>query len=383
MYSRLLKFINKNDLLNKFQFGFRNNHSTFMALIVLMENLITALDNGNCAIGLFLDFQKAFDTVDHHILLDKLHCYGVRATAHDWFTSYLSNRLQLVNYNGYESDFRVMKCGVPQGSILGPLLFLIYINDLPDVSKFFMPILLADDTNLFCTGPNLKYIVYQINQEIRMIYLWVKANKSSLNIDKTYFMLFTPKRFPRNMDDIIIDGKQIIEVSETKFLGVIIDNNLNWKPHITYINKKVAKSIGIILKARKVFNNETLSTLYFTLVYPYLNYCIHVWGRAYNTHLKDLFVLQNKVIRIINGVPPRTNTEYLYIQHSVLTVKRLYYYNIELFMYKYSNSTLPEMFNIYFDKIEDTHSYNTRKSAANHLYVDFFKYLPRAEVLYL
>ena len=237
--------------------------------------------------------------------------------------------------------------------------------------SFFMPILFADDTNLFCTGPNLKDIVYQINQEIRMIYLWVKANKLSLNIDKTYFMLFTPKRFTRNMDDIIIDGKQIMEVNETKFLGVIIDNNLNWKPHITYISEKVAKGIGIILKARKVFNNETLSTLYFTLLYPYLNYCIHVWGRAYNTHLKDLFVLQNKVIRIINGVPPRTNTEYLYIQHSVLTVKRLYYYNIGLFMYKYSNSMLPEMFNIYFNKIEDTHSYNTRKSAASHLYVDF------------
>ena len=204
-----------------------------------------------------------------------------------------------------------------------------------------------------------------------MIYLWVKANKLSFNIDKTYSMLFTPKRFPRNMDDIIIDGKQIMEVNETKFLGVIIDNNLNWKPHITYISKKVAKGIGTILKARKVFNNATLSTLYFILVYPYLNYCIHVWGRAYNTHLKDLFVLQNKVIRIINGVPPRTNTEYLYIQHSVLTVKRLYCYNIGLFIYKYSNSMLPEMWNIYFNKIEDIHSYNTRKSAANHLYVDF------------
>ena len=176
--------------------------------------------------------------------------------------------------------------------------------------QFFLQMTLI----FLCTGPNLKDFVYQINQEIRMIYLWVKANKLSLNIYKTYFMLFTPKWFPRNMDNITIGGKQIIEVNETKFLWVIIDNDLNWKPHITYIIKKVAKGIGIILKARKVFNNETLSTLYFTLVYPYLNYCIHVRGRAYNTHLKDLFVLQNKVIRIINGVPPRNNTEYLYIQ---------------------------------------------------------------------
>ena len=307
MYNRLLKFIDKNNLLNEFQFGFRNNHSTFMALIVLVENLVTALDNGNCAVGLFLDFQKAFDTVDHCILLDKLSLYGVRGIAHDWFCSYLSNRSQSVNYNDNESDLKTIKCGVPQGSMLGPLLFLIYINDLPSVFKYFMPILFTDDTNLFCTGPNLHDIVCQINQEIKIIYSWVKANKLSLNIDKTNFMLFTPKRFSRVMDVLLIDGKRIMEVNETKFLGVIIDNKLNWKPHIRYVGTKVAKGIGIILKARKVFNHETLSTLYYTFVYPYLNYCIHVWGRAYNTHLKDLSVLQNKIIRIINGIPPRTN----------------------------------------------------------------------------
>ena len=157
MYNRLLKFIDNNNL-NEFQFGFRNNHSTFMALIVLMENLVTALDSGNCAIGLFLNVQKAFDTVDHYILLDKLLSYGVRGIAHAWFNSYLSNRLQSVNYNGQESDFKLMKCGVRQGSILGPLLFLIYKNDLPNVSNFLCQFF-ADDTNLFCTGPNLSDLV--------------------------------------------------------------------------------------------------------------------------------------------------------------------------------------------------------------------------------
>ena len=275
MYNRLLKFIDKNNLFNEFQFGFRNNHSTFMVLIVLVENLVTALDNGNCAVGLFLDFQTALDTVDHCILLDKLSFYGVRGIAHDWFYSYLSNRSQSVNYNDHESDLKMMKCGVPQGSILGPLLFLICINDLPSVSKYFMPILFADDTNLFCTGPNLHDIVCQINQEIKIIYSWVKANKLSLNIDKTNFMLFTPKRFSRAMDALLIDGKRIMEVSETKFLGVIIDNKLNWKPHIRHVCTKVAKGIGIILKARKVFNHETLSTLYIIPLY------IHTWIIVY------------------------------------------------------------------------------------------------------
>ena len=127
-----------------------------MALIILLENMTKALGDGKCAIGIFLYFQKAFDTVDHCILLDKLYMYSIRGIAHDWFVSYLSNRLQAVVYNNHESDFKAMQCGVPQGSILGPLLFLIYINDLPSVSNRFMPILFADDTNLFCTGKQLE-----------------------------------------------------------------------------------------------------------------------------------------------------------------------------------------------------------------------------------
>ena len=212
-----------------------------MALIILLENMTKALDDGKCAIGIFLDFQKAFDTVDHCILSDKLYMYGIRGIAHDWFLSYLSNRLQAVVYNNHESDFK---------------------SDLPSVSNLFMPILFADDTNLFCTGKNLKDVVRQINVEIGKVCCWVKANKLSLNIDKTNFMLFTPKHFSHDMDGLLINGNQITEVNETKFLGVIIDNKLTWCPHIMYISKKIAKGIGIILKARKVFNNETLFSLY-------------------------------------------------------------------------------------------------------------------------
>ena len=371
MCNRLLKFINKNHFFNKHQFGFRDKHSTFMALIILIENLVNAIDNGKCAVGIFLDFQKAFDTVDHCILLDKLYFYGIRGQAFDWFSSYLHNRQQLVNYYGCESDLKIIKCGVPQGSILGPLLFLLYINDLPQVSEYFMPILFADDTNLFATGYNLNDIVSEIKKEIAYIYAWVKANKLSLNIDKTNFMLFTPKCVPPSINGIFIDGNKIMEVTETKFLSVIIDCKLNWSPHITYISKKVAKDVGIILKARKLFDQETLLTLYYTFVYPYLNYCIHVWGKAYNVHIHDLIILQNKAVRIVHGVSPRTNANKLYFDHNILSLKRLYSYNISIFMYKFSKTMLPELFENFFCNVASVHEHSTRSACLNHIYVKF------------
>ena len=173
----------KYQFFNKHQFGFRDKHSTFMALIIRIENVVNAIDNGKCAAGIFLDIQK--------ILIPLIIVFCWRK-AFDYFSSdmYLHNRQQLGNYCGCKSDLQTIKCGVPQGSILGPLLFLLYINNWPQVSAYFMPILFADDTNLFATGYCLNYIVSEINKEIANIYAWVKANKLSLNIDKTNFMLF-------------------------------------------------------------------------------------------------------------------------------------------------------------------------------------------------
>ena len=141
-------------------------------------------------------------------------------------------------------------------------------------------------------------------------------------------MLFTSKNFSHCIDDIVINQIKIQEVNETKFLGVIIDNKLKWSAHIMYTSKKIAEGIGILLKSIKVFDNDTLLSLNHTFVYPYLHYCIHVWGKAYNTHLNDLVVLQNKAMRIMRGVPPRTNMDRFYVEMSSLTVKRIYNYSI-------------------------------------------------------
>ena len=251
----------------------------------LIDKLIESLDRGEYVIGIFLDFSKAFDTVDHKILLQKLYHYGIRGPAYDWFYSYLTDQKQYVTYNGISSNTKNVFCGVPQGSILGPLLFLVYINDLCSVCEYATPILFADDTNLFCSGKDLETIQMEINTELTKISTWLKVNKLSLNIKKTHYMVFTRNKF-RHQLNIRIDGHPIDEVHKTKFLGVFIDNKLNWKDHVSYLIGKISKGIGMIIKARQYLNKKDLLALYYSFIYPYLIYCNHIWGCIYKSSLK-------------------------------------------------------------------------------------------------
>ena len=167
------------------------------------------------SVGVYLDFSKAFDNVDHLILLQKLYHYGVRGCAHDWFTSYLSNRSQFVSYNGVKSNLNNVKCGVPQGSILGPLLFLLYINDLSFACKRTFPVLFADDSNLFLSGKDTDQVQQMINDELKDIVIWLRANKLSLNISKTHYMLFSNKKVIQPNVTIEINGQPITCVTKS------------------------------------------------------------------------------------------------------------------------------------------------------------------------
>ena len=238
----------------------------------------TAIDNKKFTIGIFLDLSKAFDTVNHEILFTKLEHYGFRGIVLDWMKSYFINRKQFVQYNNHCSDLKEISCGVPQGSILGPLLFLLYINDICNVAQILEVILFADDTNVFYLHQDLHYLINTMNKEMNELSEWLKINKLTLNLEKTKYILFKPRQKRQYMPvDLFIDGTNINQVHETSFLGVVLDENITWKLLISYIASKISKSIGIILRSSFYLFKSSLKTLYYGLVYPYLQYCNIVW----------------------------------------------------------------------------------------------------------
>ena len=346
--NRVIDYLNKYKILFSYQFGFRKCLSIYMSLMILMDRLIKSLDNGDCVIGVFLDFSKAFDTVDHAILLQKLEFYGIRGSALSWFQSYLKNRKQFVSYNGATSSLKLVKCGVPQGSILGPLLFFIYINDLSNVCSCTNPILFADDTNLFIDGKDIFVLQDVLHKELANISEWLKVNKLSLNINKTQFMVFSRRKITPPQIDIKIDNQSVMETDLSKFLGVYIDKKLNWKTHISYIAGKIARGIGILIKARKYFTHECLITLYYSFVFPYLIYCNNIWGSTYKSNLSILQVLQNKAVRIITGSNPRRNTDAMFKESELLNLKDINVHLVGKFMYNVYHEKVPDVFEGFF-----------------------------------
>ena len=363
---RTVKFLKAHNIFSNFQFGFREKHNTEHALLNFADKVTHALDECSHMVGIFLDFSKAFDTINHDILLHKLAHYGVRGNALEWFRSYLSNRRQYVFLNNHMSNMQNINCGVPQGSLLGPLLFIIYINDFCKSSDILSFILFADDSNLFYSHKNPNTLVNIVNSELIKVTQWIRANKLSLNIQKTKYMLFSHSlnTLPQNN---VFDDAPLEAVSSIKFLGVTVDNKLSWRQHIDNICKIISRNIGIINKLKFHFPPSSLLMLYSSLILPYLNYGILVWGNTHQTLLDRLLLLQKKSLRIIHNSAFLSHTDPLFFDSRLLKINDLYLFHLGQFMYKYNSNTLPHVFDAMFSLNRSFHHYPTRRSDEFHL----------------
>ena len=279
---------------------FAKKHSTAHALISLTEKIKKTIDDGNYGCGVFIDLKKAFDTVNHDILLKKLEHYGIRGVPLEWFRSYLTNRKQYVSVCGNTSETLEITCGVPQGSVLGPLLFLLYINDLPSVSRKLTFFLFADDTNIYYESSDVVDIQKTVNKELRNVREWLEANRLALNIEKTNFVIFYSPRNKPDMNFVLKFGrKKIIQETCVKFLGLLLDSHLSWKPHITELAKNLSRTVGLFYKIRHYAPEDTLKLLYYGIFFPFLPYGIHVWGLTYPTYFETVFILQKRILKAI------------------------------------------------------------------------------------
>jgi hypothetical protein len=335
MCTRLVDFAKKFTLISPKQYGFQKDKSTVDALVDLTEFIYAALNNKEHCLSVFVDLRKAFDTVNHTILLQKIHHYGVRGLPLKWFDDYLRERRQRVRVGKSLSDTKFVNIGVPQGSILGPILFLIFINDLPQMSSMFSTILFADDTTLSSTNVSYENLITRTNRELEKFKMWSVNNRLSVNIGKTFAILFTNRLGDINYDSkVYFDGGEVLLKNCGNFLGVCIDDGLKFHNHIFNVCSKLSKQIGILYRLRPYVPQDVMQKLYYSLVYPYLIYCNLVWGGTHGAHLSPLVVLQKKIVRIITGEGYLAHTDPLFFRTGILKLADIHTYILGLYAHK-------------------------------------------------
>ena len=364
MHSRLMGFLNHYNQIYSKQFGFRKAHSTEHTLINIVERIRNAIDKGEFACGVFVDLQKAFDTVDHEILLAKLDHYGVRGIVNDWFRSYLTNRSQFVSLGGSKSLLKPINHGVPQGSVLGPLLFLVYINDLHRCIRTSETYHFADDTHLLNFSKTVWNLCGRVNSDLRVLVSWLNANKISLNTSKTEFVIFrSPWRRMDCIPRIKLFGQKLSPSKSVKYLGVHLDEHLNWKVHTAFVAAKLRRANGAISKLRHYVPRPILLNIYHAIFASHARYASQIWGLCDNTTTHRIQILQNTALRLITFKEPRSSANPLYHELSLLKIfDQVKVMNV-CYVQKYLQGNLPSdvLSTLNFKEID--HVVGTRRKA--------------------
>ena len=358
---RTVKFLDQSKLIFEHQYDFQENKSTSLAILDLQSQLINNIENKLYSCSIFLDFSKTFDTVNHDILLDKLEHYGFRGITYSWFKSYLYERTQIVTVNGVNANELTINCGVPQGSVLGPLLFLIYINDIYKSTEILQFRLFADDTSILLANKNLDELEQVVNSKLGKVTIWLLANELSLNVSKSNFLLISSRKDNRSIN-IKINDKYPKQENYTKYLGVIIDNKINWKLHIKQINLKLSKGIGVLYKVRHLVPKQSLKCLYSSYIQCHVLYGILNWGCANRTTLEHLKCNFRKAIRAIDFANHTAHSEPIFKRLKILNFDKLYKLETAKMMFQVSHNKFSLENELI--KTKTVHNYSTRQSSS-------------------
>lgn len=355
---RMLAFIDKYIVVDEYQYGFVKNSSTLSAAVDLVNFISRALDRKEMAVAVFIDLRKAFDVVSLDILLDKLQKMGFRGVIFNLIKSYLCNREQYVSYNNFSSGLLSNSCGVPQGSVLGPLLYSLYVLNLRCANLKTRYFTFADDTVLVYTGCNEQMLNQEINDDLRVYVHWLLSNKIKINIDKTKYMKFKQKNKVIGRIDISIDGLNLEEALVMNYLGLSIDNNLNWSEHVKKISNKILPMISAIFKCRHYLTRKTKESVYNAFFLSHFRYLLPVWGMCNQTNFHAAQVLQNKILKILYDYDRLTHTEILYRELGISQLTKIMELEQCKLMFKIIHKQQKCNTNILFS--HNVHNYETR-----------------------
>jgi hypothetical protein len=363
-----------NKLLYKHQYGFLRGKSTEHALIQILNYIGNAFNNNSYCVGVFLDLKKAFDVVPHDILLKKLEKLGISGTTLDWFKSYLSGRSQKVDINGHLSDSCNIDISVLQGTILGPILFLCYINDLHNATDL-LSFLYADDTSALDSDTDLSVLLQRINGELKKLANWFKSNRMQLNVTKTKYIIFhVPSKkvnsdiqlaFDENVENSPFNPTLVTPIERIhskhinpnhrsfKLLGIYLDENLNFNTNTSELVKKLSRASFFINRVKNSLSAKALKMLYTSFFHSHLLYCPLIYSCTSKTNLNKIFILQKKAIRNIAGAKYRDHTKELFKNLNILPLDKIITLAKSLFMHSVFYNYAPSSFENNWSKISD------------------------------